>query len=93
MPRMLKTSVGETQANFHLAGREISLVTQGTQILPPLAAQVLPDATTQFTHTERNALGSPTKEISTYTASGGVALRTNTFTYAANLIDLKRGQL
>lgn len=60
----------------------------GTQVLPLFGALVLPDGTTRFTRTERNALGAVTNEISTYTSNSVAALRTNTYTYATNLIDL-----
>lgn len=63
---------------------------RGTQSSPLFVAQVLPDGSTSFVRTERNDLGYVTREISTYSATNGVALRTNTFSYAANLIDLLR---
>ena len=63
---------------------------QGTQSSPLFVAQVLPDGTTKFTRTERNAFGAVTNEVSTYSSAGGspVLLRTNVYTYAANEIDL-----
>ena len=61
---------------------------EGTQFLPLLVGRVLPDGSTSFTRTDRNSFGAVMTEISTYSAGGGVSLRTNTFTYAANDIDL-----
>ncbi len=63
----------------------------GTNDLPSIVAQVLPDGTTRFTHYARGVHSEVTQEISTYSATNGaVALRTNTFIYAANDIDLKQ---
>jgi RHS repeat-associated protein len=61
---------------------------EGTQVEPLYVARVLPDGTTSFTRTDRNTFGAVTNNISTYTASGSVAYRTNLYTYAANGIDL-----
>jgi len=61
---------------------------EGSQILPLFTARILPDSTTSFTRTDRNAFGAAIDQISTYTANGTVALRTNSFGYAANGIDL-----
>lgn len=61
---------------------------EGTQIMPLLVARVLPDRTTSFTRTDCNSFGAVTNEVSTYSASGGVALRTNIYTYDDNGIDL-----
>jgi RHS repeat-associated protein len=57
---------------------------------PLFTATVLPDETTRFTRTERNGLGNTTSEIATYSGVSGVALRTNRFIYAANMMDLIR---
>jgi YD repeat-containing protein len=55
----------------------------------PVGARVLPDATTQFTYVERNTNRRPTLVVSTFsTHDNTVRLRTNTFTYAANNLDL-----
>ncbi len=56
----------------------------GTQSSPLFVARVLPDSTTAFTCTDRNALGNVITNISTY--SGG--FRTNIFGYDPNGIDL-----
>jgi RHS repeat-associated protein len=61
---------------------------EGTQVEPLYVARVLPDTTTAFTRNDCNFLGNVLTNISTYTASGSVAYRTNLFTYAANGIDL-----
>lgn len=61
----------------------------GTQSDPLFIALLLPDgATTRYTRTARDSLGLSTNEVSTYSSSGGVAFRTNTFTFAANGVDL-----
>jgi RHS repeat-associated protein len=63
--------------------------TEGTNPLPRLVARVLPDATTQFTYVERNTNRRPTLVVSTFSTHDNTArLRTNTFTYAANNLDL-----
>ena len=62
---------------------------EGAQSLPLFVAQVLPNGSTHFVRNDRNANGFTTNEVSTYsTASGSVALRTNTYTFAANNTDL-----
>src|ERR1051325_1678289 len=60
----------------------------GTQILPLYTARVLPDGTTSFTRTARNSFGAVTTNISTYSVSGTVLLRTNISAYASDGIDL-----
>jgi RHS repeat-associated protein len=61
----------------------------GAQFEPLLVARVLPDGTTSFVRTERNAIGNVTNQISTYSIAGGVAVRTNSFGYDATAgIDL-----
>lgn len=61
---------------------------EGTQVEPLYVAQVLPDGTTRFTCSLRNSLGAVTNEISTYSAGGSVAFRTNIYVYDPNQIDL-----
>jgi YD repeat-containing protein len=61
---------------------------EGTQFLPLFVAKVLPDGTTSFTRTDRNSFGAVTDEISTYSVNGIVLLRTNTYVYDPNGIDL-----
>ena len=64
----------------------------GTQSLPLFVARTLPDGTSSFTRTDRNSLGAVTSEISTYSVNGTVLLRTNSYTYDANGIDLTASQ-
>ena len=61
---------------------------QGTNSLSLSIAKVLPDGSTRFVRTERNINGKPTRRIETYSSGASDALRTNTFTYASNGIDL-----
>jgi RHS repeat-associated protein len=60
----------------------------GSQSLPLLVGRVLPDGTTTFVRTAHNSEGNVLTNISTYSATGTIALRTNAFIYAANDIDL-----
>jgi RHS repeat-associated protein len=61
---------------------------EGTQVMPLFVARVLPNGTTAFAQSQRNRLGLATNLVGTYSLGGSVALRTNTFTYATNGIDL-----
>jgi RHS repeat-associated protein len=61
---------------------------QGGLDVPQLIARVLPDGTTAFSHMDRNYVGVVLTNINTYTSGGGIALRTNLFTCAANHIDV-----
>lgn len=61
---------------------------QGTQFRPLFTAQVLPDGSTWLTRTARNNYGSTTNEAGTYSVGATVYLRTNSFVYAANGVDL-----
>jgi RHS repeat-associated protein len=63
---------------------------EGGQILPLFVGRVLPDGTTTFVRTLRHKLGAVTNEITTFSLGASVALRTNSFSYAANGIDLLR---
>jgi YD repeat-containing protein len=61
----------------------------GTNNLPSLVARVLPDTTTRLKQVSLNPFGYPGQEISTYSLpNGNVALRTNTFYYGTNDVDL-----
>jgi len=60
----------------------------GTQRLPLLTARVLPDGTRTFTRTDRNSFGAVTTNISTYSVSGTILLRTNVSLYASDDIDM-----
>src|SRR5207244_12502321 len=63
--------------------------TIGTQILPGVIARVLPNGSTWYIWYTRNSYGVPTRTVETYTKTDGpIGTRTNTFTYAANNIDL-----
>jgi RHS repeat-associated protein len=63
---------------------------EGTSIMPLFEAVILGDGSTRFTRTERNGLNQPTVVVSTYSKTdGSIGLRTNTYTYEANGIDLK----
>jgi len=61
---------------------------EGTQVVPLFVAQVLPNGTPQFTYSLCNSFGAVTNRISTYSAGGGVAFRTNIYVYDPNGIDL-----
>jgi RHS repeat-associated protein len=72
---------------FDYAGKT-NVQFEGTQAEPLYVARVLPDTTTWFTRTDRNALGAVTTNVSTYSASSGVAFRTSIYVYDPNQIDL-----
>ena len=74
---------------YDYQGRTNSLY-QGTQHLALATALLLPDGTTNFTRTIRNKFGTVTNEVSTCSSGASVALRTNTYVFAANEIDLLR---
>ena len=78
----------EGQKTWHDYAGQTNASYEGAQILPLFSAVVLPEGTTRFARTERNGVGLVTQDVSTYTAGDAVMLRTNTFTYAANDIDL-----
>jgi YD repeat-containing protein len=61
---------------------------RGTQMLPSVAARVMPDATTWYQYFVRNTNGLPTQLAEVWLSSGTVNTRTNNFVYAANNIDL-----
>ena len=58
------------------------------QIRPLFTARILPDNSTSYVCTGRNSWGNITNSTSTYSAGGGVALRTTLFAYATNDIDI-----
>ncbi len=73
---------------FDYAGKSAS-DTEGGEVLPLFVARVLPDNTTQFSYSARNSLGRMTQDTSTYTkADGAVDLRTTSYQYAPNEIDV-----
>ena len=81
------TTEGQTTW-FDYAGKLYNEQT-GTNNFPSFVARVLPDGSTQFMHYERDDYGQVTEEVSTYTKlDGTVGLRTNTYVYAANRLDL-----
>lgn len=69
-------------------GKTSGAWTRGTNAQPLFVAFVLPDTTTRFAYTPRNSSGNAQQLITTYTSGSNVATRTNTFTYAANGVDL-----
>jgi len=74
---------------FDYTGKVSNWYTRGTNASPLFAALVLPDGTSRYSYTERNfPWEKVTKQVGTYSGSGGVAQRTTTFTFAANGIDL-----
>lgn len=62
----------------------------GTQSAPLFVGSVLPDGTTQFQRSDRNLIGNAVTAIETFSNAGATALRTNSFSYAANAIDRLR---
>lgn len=61
---------------------------EGTNFSPLFVGRVLPDGITAYTRSDRNSLGAPIVVISTFSSGGAIALRTNTYVYATNEIDL-----
>jgi YD repeat-containing protein len=61
----------------------------GTNNLPSFAALILPDGSTRFTRYWRGVHSQVTQDTSTYSKTDGtVGLRTNTYNYAGNNVDL-----
>src|SRR5204862_585609 len=59
--------------------------TRGTQIMPAVVAQVLPDGSISYEWYQRNSWALPTQKVETYTTTdGNTGTRTNTFAYYAN---------
>ena len=76
---------------YDYAGKSGGSWTRGTNGQPSFVGLVLPDGGSRFSFTERNyPWERPTKVVTTYSTSGGIALRTNTLDYAVNGIDLER---
>jgi RHS repeat-associated protein len=61
---------------------------QGPQIQPSVIAQAMPDGTTWYQYYLRNTNGLPTQKIEQWVSGGAPLFRTNTWTYAANNIDM-----
>ena len=59
-----------------------------SMVLPKITARVLPDGSTWMKRVLRNDFGLATNEVSTYSGPSEVALRTNVYRYAANMLDL-----
>ncbi len=60
---------------------------EGSQFLPLVRAEILPDGTTAFAYTPRNSFGWVGTNVATY-GVGTPSLRTNIFTYSTNAIDV-----
>ncbi|HTX21666.1 MAG TPA: RHS repeat-associated core domain-containing protein, partial [Candidatus Aquilonibacter sp.] len=61
---------------------------QGTLDTPTLKIKVLPDGTEQYEIYQLDQWGHPTNVISTYSVNGTILLRTNSYIYSTNGIDL-----
>src|ERR1044071_3750087 len=61
---------------------------EGSGAAPRFIAYLLADGSSHFGYAEYNRLGHATNTVSTYSIPTGVGLRTNIFSYDANLIDL-----
>lgn len=76
---------------YDYAGKNSSfpdMIGTGT-IMPSVIARVLPNGATAYQYFEYNGYGKPTKQVETYSKpDGSIGTRTNTFTYAANDIDM-----
>jgi RHS repeat-associated protein len=60
----------------------------GTNDFPSYIARVLPNGQTEYTYQEYNLWGYPTLKVGTYSVGSTVGLRTNTYIYSTNNIDL-----
>jgi RHS repeat-associated protein len=73
---------------YDLYGNQASYF-QGTSISPTLKIKVLPDGTQWYQQYQLDQWGNKTNVISTYTMPGGsVGIRTNSYVYASNGVDL-----
>jgi RHS repeat-associated protein len=61
---------------------------QGSEILPAVVARVMPDSTTWYTYYTRNSIGKVTQSIEKWVSGGVAQYRTNSYSYAANGIDM-----
>src|SRR6185295_9426550 len=74
---------------FDYPGKSGGNNSNGTTALPLMEARVMPDSSTWFERPTRNSRGNIDSSVSTYTApNGSIALRTNTYVYDENEIDL-----
>ncbi|MHB8521579.1 MAG: RHS repeat-associated core domain-containing protein [Limisphaerales bacterium] len=60
----------------------------GTQVLPAVLAQVMPDGSTWYEYFQRTSIGKVTSDIEKWVANSTTYYRTNTYNYAANGIDV-----
>jgi len=60
----------------------------GSTDLPSFIARVMPDGTSWYQNFQRNTYGWPTNIIDGWANASGPQSRTNTYTYAANAVDL-----
>jgi YD repeat-containing protein len=61
---------------------------RGTQVQPAVIARVMPDRSTAYQYFERLTNGLPTKAVEKWASANIALFRINTFTYAANNVDL-----
>src|SRR5439155_9936301 len=80
------TAEGQKTWYDHAGKTNINYI--GAQLLPLFVANVLPDGTTSFVRSDRNSLGNPIANASTYSIGANLYLRTNSYGYATNDIDL-----
>ncbi len=60
----------------------------GTQVLPAVIAQVVPDTSTWYQYFQRTSIGKATNVVEKWVSGGSTFYRTNSYGYAANGIDL-----
>ncbi len=74
---------------FDYAGKDTNATYEiGKQIMPAVVARVMPDGSTAYQYFERLTNGLPTKAVEKWSVAGNALYRTNTYSYAANNIDL-----
>lgn len=61
---------------------------RGTQLMPTVAARVMPDGTTAYQYFQRLTNGHPTKLVEKWANGNAASFRTNTYSYAANNVDM-----
>ena len=87
LPSPDKTTRGQITW-YDYFGKAEGADTIGTNMSPSIVAVVLPDGTTRYSHYTRNQMNAVTQLVSTYSSTNGFGLRTNTFYYNSNGIDL-----
>jgi len=75
---------------YDYAGKSGGNEREGTNSVPGVIAQVLPDGSTQYTYYELNEWRLPIAEVSTYSSGGSILTRTNTIEYYDNHLDVKK---